>query len=310
MPGAVRGPTVRGPRVWHMGRKTMRWPQMLIRTRAIASPAYPALCYVGDPAGTGHSGRLASPLSAPSRACGMIGAMFSISDSLRSLILVSWRRADYHAHELAGSLRLGFTFCRPFLKRAECAVLRARLVRLEMLTRRLLVLMVLERPLPVIAVRRSGKGGAPGRKPARPARRLLFTRPVFRLSDPCPRPGTTRRQPPKRPAALRPRMLYLDQPLPPPEPGEYPPRPDDLIPAQALVRRAAALRDVYANPARHIARMTRRLAQDLRTPEPAPLLADDLPSIVRSPRQDAHERAAILELHHVALRTLAHPDMS
>lgn len=272
--------------------------------------AYPTLCHAAEPAGIGHSGRLAPPLSAPSRACGMIGSMFSISDSLRSLILVSWRRADYHAHELAGSLRLGLTFCRPFLKRAECAALRARLVRLEMLTRRLLVLMVLERPLPVLSVRRSGKGGAPSRQPARPAPRPLFTRPVFRLSDPQPRPGATLPQPPRRPAALRPRMLYLDQPLPPPEPGEFPTRPDDLIPAQALVRRAVALRDVYANPARHIARMTRRLAQDLRAPEPAPLLAEDLSPVVRSPRQDAHERAAILELHHVALRTLAHADTS
>jgi hypothetical protein len=240
----------------------------------------------------------------------MIGSMFNLSESLRSLLIVSWRRADYHAHELAGSLRLGLTLCRPFLKRAECAVLRARLVRLEMLTRRLLVLMVLEQPLPVIARRTSGQGSVQRRKPARPPRRALFTHPVFRLSDPCPRPGATRPQPPRRAASLRPRILYLDQPLPPPEPGEYPLRPDDLIPAQALVRRAVALRDVYANPARHIARMTRRLAHDLRTPEPAPVLAEDLPPVVRSPRQDTHERAAILELHDIALKAVAHADTS
>jgi hypothetical protein len=240
----------------------------------------------------------------------MIGSMFNLSESLRSLLIVSWRRADYHAHELAGSLRLGLTLCRPFLKRAECAVLRARLVRLEMLTRRLLVLMVLEQPLPVPVMRSSHKASAPIRKPARPPRRALFTHPVFRLSDPCPRPGATRPQPPRRPAALRPRILRLDQPLPPPEPGEYPPHPDDLIPAQALVRRAVALRDVYADPARHIARMTRRLAHDLRTPEPAPILAEDLPPVVRSPRQDTHERAAILELHDIALKAVAHADTS
>ena len=105
-------------------------------------------------------------------------------------------------------------------------------------------------------------------------------------------------------------MLYLDQPLPPPEPGEYPPRPDDLIPAQALVRRAVALRDVYANPAHHIARMTRRLAQDLRTPEPAPILAEGLPPVVRSPRQDTHEREAVQQLHDIALKALAHADTS
>jgi hypothetical protein len=240
----------------------------------------------------------------------MIGSMFNVSDSLRSLLIVSWRRADYHAHALAGGLRLGLTLCRPFLKRAECAVLRARLVRLEMLTRRLLVLMVLEQPLPVIAIRPSGQGRDKSRKPARPARRPFFTRPVFRLSDPQPRPGATPPQTPKRPAALRPRMLYLDQPLPPPEPGEYPPHPDDLIPAQALVRRAVALRDVYADPARHIARMTRRLAHDLRTQQPAPILAKDLPPVLRSPRQDTHERAAILELHDIALKAVAHADTS
>ena len=240
----------------------------------------------------------------------MIGSMFNLSESLRSLVLVSWRRADYHAHELAGSLRLGLTLCRPFLKRAECAILRARLVRLEMLTRRLLVLMVLEQPLPAPVMRSSHKASAPRRKPAVPTRRALFTRPVFRLSDPCRRPGATGPQPPRRAAALRPRMLYLDQPLPPPEPGEYPPRPDDLIPAQALVRRAVALRDVYANPAHHIARMTRRLAQDLNTPEPAPILAEDLPPVVRSPRQDTHEREAVQELHDVALKALSHADTS
>ena len=122
----------------------------------------------------------------------MIGSMFNLSDSLRSLLIVSWRRADYHAHALAGGLRLGLTLCRPFLKRAECTVLRARLVRLEMLTRRLLVLMVLEQPLPVIAVRPSGQGRDKSRKPARPARRLFFTRPVFRLSDPSRVPARPR----------------------------------------------------------------------------------------------------------------------
>lgn len=240
----------------------------------------------------------------------MIRPMFSLSDSLRSLVIVSWRRADYHAHELAGSLRLGLTLCRPFLKRAECALLKARLVRLEMLTRRLLVLMVLEQPLPVLPVRSRDQASEPGPRPARPAHRPLFTRPVFRLSDPRPRPGAIAPRPARRAAAPRPRLLYLDQPLPPPEPGEYPPRPDDLIPAQALVRRAVALRDVYADPARHIARMAKRLAQDLRAPDPAPLLAEDLPSIVRSPRQDRDEREAMQDIHAVALKALAHADTS
>ena len=179
-----------------------------------------------------------------------------------------------------------------------------------MLTRRLLVLMVLEQPLPVLPGRSRDQASEPGPRPARPAHRPLFTRPVFRLSDPRPRPGAIAPRAPRRAAAPRPRLLYLDQPLPPPEPGEYPPRPDDLIPAQALVRRAVALRDVYADPARHIARMAKRLAQDLRAPEPAPLLAEALPQIVRSPRQDRDEREAMQDIHAVALKALAHADTS
>ena len=76
------------------------------------------------------------------------------------------------------------------------------------------------------------------------------------------------------------------------------------------MRRAIALRDVYANPARHIARMARRLAHDMHTPESVPLLAEDLPPIVRSARQDRDEREAVQELHPIALRALAFADTS
>lgn len=43
--------------------------------------------------------------------------MFQPDQALRSLILVSWRRADYYVHELFCGLRLGLTGCCPFLTR-------------------------------------------------------------------------------------------------------------------------------------------------------------------------------------------------
>uniref|UniRef100_UPI0030FCB83C hypothetical protein n=1 Tax=Hyphomonas sp. TaxID=87 RepID=UPI0030FCB83C len=113
--------------------------------------------------------------------------MFQPDQALRSLILVSWRRADYYVHELVNGLRLGFTGCRPFLRRSECIRLRRQLVRLETLTRRMLVLFVLECPLPRVTVR-AGQA-APDRSPSRtaPAPRRFFTPPTFRLADPRPR---------------------------------------------------------------------------------------------------------------------------
>ncbi|MBU2607288.1 MAG: hypothetical protein KKC43_15525 [Alphaproteobacteria bacterium] len=52
--------------------------------------------------------------------------MFQPDQALRSLILVSWRRADYYVHELVTGLRLGLTGCRHFLKRPERVRLRRR----------------------------------------------------------------------------------------------------------------------------------------------------------------------------------------
>ena len=230
-------------------------------------------------------------------------------DPFQSLVMVAWRRADYLVHQMVRALGLGRLPCKPFLRRPVRARLAADLARFEALTRRLLVLMVLEKGLPGLKPRAlSVATGMPAVSRV-PVKRPVFSIPVFRLAEPMPREATT--PPPRRPTGpLRPRILRLDQPLPPPEPGEYPPHPDDLIPAQALVRRAVALRDVYDDPARHIARMTRRLAHDLRTQQPAPILAKDLPPVVRSPRQDTHERAAILELHDTALKAVAHADTS
>jgi hypothetical protein len=95
--------------------------------------------------------------------------MFQPDQALRSLTLVSWRRADYYVQKLVSGLNLGITGCRPFLKRSECVRLRRQLVRIETLTRRVLVLFVLEGPLPHVTVR-AGQA-APGRRPSRIAPR-------------------------------------------------------------------------------------------------------------------------------------------
>jgi hypothetical protein len=235
--------------------------------------------------------------------------MFQPDQALRSLILVSWRRADYYVHELVSGLRLGLTGCRPFLKRSECARLRRQLVRLETLTRRVLVLFVLECPLPRVTVR-AGQA-VPGRPPSRTASapRRFFTPPTFRLAD--PRPRTTSVPPPRRtPRTLRPRLLYLDQPLPPPEPGEFPPHPDDLVPATPLIRRARALKALFDDPAPHIARMARRLARARLSPTRPLPLAGRLPPAARTRRQDATERDAALSIHRAACLALARLDTS
>jgi len=235
--------------------------------------------------------------------------MFQPDQALRSLILVSWRRADYYVHELVNGLRLGLTGCRPFLRRSECIRLRRQLERLETLARRVLVLLALESPLPCVTVR-AGQA-APGRSPSRtaPAPRRFFAPPTFRLAD--PRPRTTPVPPPRRaPRTLRPRLLYLDQPLPPPEPGEFPPLPDELVPATPLIRRARALKALFDDPATHIARMARRLARARLSPARPLPLAGRLPPAARTRRQDATERAAALEIHRAACLALADFDTS
>ena len=235
--------------------------------------------------------------------------MFQPDQTLRSLILVSWRRTDYYVQQLVSGLKLGLTGCRPFLKRSECIRLRRQLVRLETLTRRVLVLFVLEGPLPHVTVR-AGQA-APGRSSPRtaPTPRRFFTPPTFRLAD--PRPRTTPVPTPRRtPRTLRPRLLYLDQPLPPPEPGEFPPLPDELVPATPLIRRARALKALFDDPAPHIARMARRLARDRLSPARPLPLAGRLPPAARTRRQDATERGAALEIHRTACLAFAHFDTS
>ena len=87
------------------------------------------------------------------------------SDPFQSLVFVTWRRADYLVLAMVCALGLGLTPCKPFLTRRVRARLASDLARLEALVRRLLVLKVLERPLPPVAPPKASHGPVswPGR---------------------------------------------------------------------------------------------------------------------------------------------------
>jgi hypothetical protein len=134
------------------------------------------------------------------------------STPLQSLVIVAWRRADYLVHDIVRSIGLGRLACKPFLLRPVRARLAADLARFEALTRRLLVLMVLERPLPEVRPRAASVTVPPVSR-GTPAPRPYLTPPAFRLADPAPRTPTA--PPPRRPkGGPRPRILRL-APLPP-----------------------------------------------------------------------------------------------
>ncbi|KCZ92940.1 hypothetical protein [Hyphomonas johnsonii] len=230
---------------------------------------------------------------------------FHPTTALRSLVAISWLRADCAAFELKRWLGLGLTGCKPFLPRGDAVRLRTELVRLEALVRRLLVLMVLELPLPVL--RPHAPATAAASPPTGPGPRNPLAAPAFRLSEPPARAAAT--LPPAAPRRMmtRPRLRYLDQPLPPPEPGECPPRPADLVPVRPLVQRLRALCAAFQDPAPLIARMARRLA---RTGASTPVLRTRLAPVVTSRRQPASHRDAIREIHHTTLAELSRIDTS
>lgn len=122
------------------------------------------------------------------------------------------------------------------------------------------------------------------------APRPFLTPPVFRLAKPQSRATLTR--PLRRPAApLRPRLLYLDQTLPPSEPGECPPLPDD---SSRPLRWCAV--PMPSGPG---------VSPVSRLP-----VADHLPPAARSQGQLHAEREAIHELHRAARLVLAGIDSS
>ena len=70
---------------------------------------------------------------------------------IRSMVLFSWKQADYVVSDWVRWLGLGLTGCKPFLPRPLRQALAANLAQLEPLVRRLLFLMALEKgalPLP------------------------------------------------------------------------------------------------------------------------------------------------------------------
>jgi len=93
---------------------------------------------------------------------------------------------------------------------------------------------------------------------ARATPRYLRT-PRFRLAEPPARPGHGK--PPSRTTTNDPRIRFLDMPLAPPGPFDYPPSDTDLLPARPLVQRLRALRDVWDNPAFYITAMRLRLSR-------------------------------------------------
>ncbi|KCZ92461.1 hypothetical protein [Hyphomonas johnsonii] len=230
------------------------------------------------------------------------------ANPFQSLVIVAWRRADFLVHEIARALGLGLTPCRPFLLRPVRARLAADLARFEALVRRLLVLMVLEQALPAFTPRAPAMG-APAGKGRPPAPRRYLAVPAFRLADPAPRTVST--PPPRRPAGgLRPRILRLDQPLPPPDPWEYAPRADQLVPSQPLVRRLAALCAVFDDPAHHLTRMARFLARTRATPSAPRYRLAPLPPAARARRVPQDEREAMRQVHTEACAQLARFDTS
>ncbi|KDA02460.1 hypothetical protein [Hyphomonas oceanitis] len=229
-------------------------------------------------------------------------------DPFQSLVVLAWRRADYLVHQMVRALGLGLLPCKPFLLRPVRARLAADLARFEALTRRLLVLMVLEKGLSNYGVARSPVA-ARRKQPASahtsaPKSRRCLTLPAFRLAESTGRSAST--PPPRRlKGGPRPRILRLDQPLPPPEPWEYPVLSEDLVPSQPLIRRLVALNQVFVDPATHLARMGRHLLRRARAqPATRRYRLGALPPAARARRVPKDERDALEQLHDEAIYQL------
>ena len=224
------------------------------------------------------------------------------SQRIRSMVLFSWDQTAYLVSEWVKSLHLGLTGCKPFLPRPERTRLAAALTRFEPLVRRLLFLMALEKG--ALAPRRVA-ASAPHTRPDTPATRSApryLRTPRFRIAEPPARPGHGK--PPSRAAANGPRIRFLDMPLPPPGPFDYPPRDTDLLPARSLVQRLRALNDVWDNPAFYITAMRRRLsrkAAPIRTGLPQGFKSR---SLTKRGRETAHQ------LHKEAVRLVPQLDSS
>ena len=213
------------------------------------------------------------------------------SQLIRSMVLFSWDQTTYLVSEWINSLRLGLTGCKPFLPRPERARLAAALARFEPLVRRLLFLMALEKGALATRLMAAPASRTPPETPStRAALRYLRT-PRFRIAEPPARPGHGK--PPSRAAANRPRIRFLDMPLPPPGPFDYPPRDTDLLPARPLIQRLRALHDVWDNPAYYITAMRRRIGRA----NAAPVIRHQLPPAFRARNLSKAERETAKGVH-------------
>ena len=230
--------------------------------------------------------------------------IYQPSRLIRSMILFSWRQADYVVSDWVRWLGLGLTGCKPFLPRPLRQARAANLAQLEPLVRRLLFLMAFERGALPLPQRQPHQPAArtPSAPPQPRASQYLRT-PRFCIAEPPVRPGHG--QPPRRAAAGGPAIRYLDMPLPPPGPFDYPPRKTDLLPARALVQRLRALMHVFDNPDAYITAMQRRLS------EPTPPVRLRLPpGLLNSRLLSKPERETARQIHAEAAALVPHLNSS
>lgn len=211
--------------------------------------------------------------------------------SILSQMRLAWMRLARAALALTTDLGLGLTGLKPFLPRADRAGLAMHLGFAEALLRRVLLLEA-ARLGPLSAAARKPAAAdttraKPRKWPASGAARL----PAFRLFERAGKTGTSGAAPP-RPFIPGPRILYLDAPLPPPEPGEYPVRADDMVPTGRLIPRLHALNRALATPAPLIRTLRRKMVTGW-----CPMLAPIVLPAFQSSRFDRDDAHALRDLH-------------
>ncbi|MFN4023911.1 MAG: hypothetical protein ACK4MQ_03700 [Hyphomonas sp.] len=189
-------------------------------------------------------------------------------------------------------------------------VLRKCIAPAEATLRRMIILLAATLKPAQPAVRpRTGTGRAP---PPKPAGRQSGAprRPVFRLTEPLPRPKTD-----ELPTHLCPRIRLLDEAAlagaPTAEPAAPPRKPAAPVNILARIeRRLAALESALADPAREARRWQRRQSRqraDKSPPQP-PLAFRRIPG--DGPHLSQIARDLLHYLNHAAFSALAAPDTS
>ncbi|MBA4225504.1 MAG: hypothetical protein C0456_02645 [Hyphomonas sp.] len=186
-------------------------------------------------------------------------------------------------------------------RQAIAYLTRRALLPAEAALRRAILLIASEMEMPVPRAPRA----KPTRPPAPPLRRQAPAdrAPIFRMSEPPPRPAKAESIVPKAdylPEHLLPRICILTDDVlgaPPPPPL---PAPAARDPGARFFRRLAALRQAYDDPRREARRWLRRNAAP--APRPAPIISEKIPGMRRALGPDA--QALLRELTEKALRTL------